>query len=127
MTTKRPDTGADVKDVIAHFEMDGDGNISQWDSGSEKMFGWSRDEAIGTRLSELIIPQRFRGMHEAGLRQYKSTGQGKFVGATIEISTLHRDGREIPVSITISMERDHNGYRFPTVATVVEPAPTATH
>jgi PAS domain S-box-containing protein len=121
MTTQPSDTGTDVKDVTANFEMDGEGNISQWDSGSEKIFGWSRDEAIGARLSELIIPRRFRGMHEAGLKHYKSTGQGKFVGTTIEISTLHRSGREIPVAITISMERDDRGYRFPTVATVVDP------
>ena len=97
--------------------MDGEGNIVEWDPGAEAIFGWSRAEAVGTRLSELIIPERHRAIHEAGLTRYKQTGKGKFVGKTIDIVTLHRDGREIPTAITISMERDRDGgYRFPTVA-----------
>ena len=103
--------------------MDGEGNIVEWDDASEAIFGWKRDEALGTRLSELIIPARQRAMHEAGLTRYKATGQGKFIGKPIEIATLHRNGSEVPVAITISMEREGDGYRFPTVARVVENKP----
>ena len=120
MATKLADnlTKSDSPDG-ANFVMDGEGNIVEWDSGAEAIFGWTRAEAVGTRLSELIIPERHRAIHEAGLSRYKQTGKGKFVGKTIEIVTLHRDGSEIPIAITISMERDGDGrYRFPTVATV---------
>ena len=112
-------------DRIAHFVMDGEGNIVEWDPGAETMFGWTREEAVGVRLSELIIPERFRAVHEAGLRQYKASGKGKFIGKTIEIATLHRGGGEIPIAITISMEREGDRYRFPTVAQIVEVKPAA--
>ena len=112
-------------DRIAHFVMDGEGNIVEWDPGAETMFGWTREEAVGVRLSELIIPERFRAVHEAGLQHYKSTGKGKFIGKTIEIATLHRGGGEILIAITISMEREGDGYRFPTVAHLVEAKPAA--
>jgi len=105
---------------IAHFVMDGEGNVVEWDDASVNIFGWTRDEALGARLSELIIPPDQRVLHEAGLARYKSTGQGKFIGKPLQIVTLHRSGNEVPIAITISMERDGDAYRFPTVARVIE-------
>lgn len=103
--------------------MDGEGNVVEWDDASESIFGWKRNEALGTRLSQLIIPEHQRALHEAGLMRYKATGHGKFIGKPIEIVTLHRNGSKVPVAITISMERDGAGYRFPTVARVIEKQP----
>ncbi len=105
--------------------MDGDGNIVEWDDASEVIFGWTRNEALGARLSELIIPEHQRSMHEYGLTRYKATGQGKFIGKPIQITTLNRSGAEVPVSIEISMEREGESYRFPTFARIVEKAPAA--
>jgi PAS domain S-box-containing protein len=110
---------------VAHFVMDGEGNIVEWDAASEGIFGWTRDEALGAKLSELIIPPEQRAIHEYGLMRYKATGQGKFIGKPLQIVTLHRDGSEVPIAITISMERDGAGYRFPSVARVVEKKPAA--
>jgi PAS domain S-box-containing protein len=103
--------------------MDGDGNIVEWDDDSEAIFGWTRSEALGARLSELIIPEHQRAIHEYGLMRYKATGQGKFIGKPIQIVTLNRSGGEVPIAITISMEREGEGYRFPTVARVMEKDP----
>jgi PAS domain S-box-containing protein len=112
-----------MADQVAHFVMDGEGNIVEWDADSEAIFGWSRNEALGARLSELIIPEHQRAMHEHGLNRYKATSQGKFIGKPIEIVTLNRDGGEVPIAITISMEREGEGYRFPTIARVVAKDP----
>jgi len=108
---------------ITHFVMDGEGNVVEWDDASEVIFGWTRDEALGAKLSELIIPPNQRALHEMGLARYKATGQGKFIGRPLEIVTLHRNGSEVPIAITIAMERDGEGYRFPTVARVIERKP----
>jgi PAS domain S-box-containing protein len=120
MATKPQQTSSFDGEGIAHFVMDGEGNVVEWDAASEAIFGWNRDEALGTKLSEMIIPVPQRAIHEAGLMRYKATGQGKFIGKPIEIVTLHRDGSEVPVAITISMEREGDGYRFSTVARVME-------
>ena len=95
-------------------------HIVEWDDASESIFGWTREEALGTKLSELIIPEHQRAIHEYGLMRYKATGQGKFIGTPIEIVTLHRDRSEVPIAITISMEREGEGYRFATFARVME-------
>jgi len=120
MATK-PGIEASAGDGIAHFIMDGDGNIIEWDDESVHIFGWTRDEALGAKLSELIIPPEQRAFHEMGLVRYKATGQGKFIGKPLQIVTLHRGGGEVPIAITISMERDGERYRFPTVARVIAP------
>ncbi len=97
--------------------MDGSGMVVDWNAGAEAVFGWSRDEAIGARLSNLIIPERFRAAHDAGLHRFATTGQGgAFIGKTMEIVALDRDGREFPVEISISMEQTAEGPRFRTVA-----------
>ncbi len=123
MATKPHPTESPDVERIAYFVMDGDGNIVEWDDAAEAIFGWSRDEALGARLSELIIPEPQRAIHEYGLTRYKATGQGKFIGKPIQIVTLNRSGAEVPVSIEISMEREGERYRFPTFARIVEKDP----
>jgi PAS domain S-box-containing protein len=125
MATKSDPPPSHDTERVAYFVMDGDGNIVEWDDDSEAIFGWTRAEALGARLSELIIPEHQRAMHEYGLMRYKATGQGKFIGKPIQIVTLNRSGGEVPIAITISMEREGEGYRFPTVARVMEKDPTA--
>src|SRR5580704_19142534 len=34
------------------------------------VFGWSRDEAVGRTMADLIIPERYRKAHRNGLRRY---------------------------------------------------------
>ncbi len=43
----------------------------------------------------------FRAEHESGLRRYIETGQGSVIGRRIQIPALHRDGREIPVELSV--------------------------
>jgi PAS domain S-box-containing protein len=91
--------------------MDIDGCVRGWNDHAARWFGWSSDEAIGHRLSELIIPPRHRDSHERGLKHYLETGVGPVLNRHIEISALHRDGREIPVELSIT-EADQFGRRL---------------
>ena len=49
--------------------MDADGIITDWNKQAEETFGWTRPEAMGRRMSETIIPAKYRMMHERGLAQ----------------------------------------------------------
>ncbi len=40
------------------------GIVTDWNGQAVAIFGWSREEALGQRLSELIIPPRDREAHE---------------------------------------------------------------
>ena len=105
----------------AKFVMDAAGDIADWDAGSQKLFGWTRAEAIGKRVSALIIPERFRAMHEAGMASFRQTGKGAFLGKTIRIDVLHRDGHEFSIEIAIDIEHGPLGDSFPTKARIAPP------
>jgi two-component system cell cycle sensor histidine kinase/response regulator CckA len=95
--------------------MDGDGLIVAWSPRAEARFGWSQPEAIGKKLSDLIIPARHRATHEAGLAHFMKGGSpGAFLNRALKITMLHRDGHEFDVSIRIGSETTSNGQRFPT-------------
>jgi PAS domain S-box-containing protein len=110
------DAAIDLRRVIedaheAFVVMDDDGTVRDWNHAAEELFGWRADEVIGSRLSERIIPERYRELHERGLRRYLDTGVGPVLGTTIEIEGVDRDGIEVPVELTIHSTEDATGSR----------------
>lgn len=79
-----------------------DNRIIAWNSAAEALFGYSAAEAIGRPLS-IIIPERFRPSHEAGLRRAAKSGHARLAGQAVEILALHADGREMPVDLSLSI------------------------
>ncbi|MBA3729593.1 MAG: PAS domain S-box protein [Sphingomonas sp.] len=92
--------------------MDTEGMIIGWNEHSEACFGWSWDEARGQRLSDLIIPPEFRAGHENGLKHYLATGEGPVLNRRIEVSAIHRDGRQIPVELSVAPSEQFGGKLF---------------
>ena len=81
--------------------IDQSGLIEEWNQAAERMFGWPHAEVIGLRLSEVIIPHRYREAHEAGMRRFLATGKGDVLNRTIELSALNRSGEEFPIELTV--------------------------
>jgi len=81
--------------------MDEEGLVVDWNPRAEWMFGYTAKEAIGARLSELIVPPAYRDRHEAGRRRYLHTRQSRIFGRAVEISAVRRDGGEMPVELSI--------------------------
>jgi PAS domain S-box-containing protein len=96
----------------AFVQMDESGYIVDWNGQAEKIFGWSRSDAIGKRLAELIVPERHRDAHCAGLEHFLSTGESRILGQRLEIDALRRDGEEIKVEISITELKRRDGIVF---------------
>jgi PAS domain S-box-containing protein len=86
----------------AFIGIDAKGVIVDWNAQAEATFGWSRSEAIGQTVSDLIIPERYRKAHEQGLQRYFATGEGPVLNKRVEITGLHKGGHELPVELMIS-------------------------
>src|SRR5262245_32289181 len=56
-----------------------DGIVSDWNDRAASVFGWSRDEAIGRIMADLIIPERHREAHRKGLRRYLESGKAAVI------------------------------------------------
>jgi PAS domain S-box-containing protein len=96
----------------AFISIDARGRITGWNSQAEASFGWARGEALGRELAETIIPEDQRAAHRLGLERFLATGQGPVLGRRLELTALHRDGREFPVELTISPIEMEQGYAF---------------
>lgn len=96
----------------AVISMDAAGIITDWNVQAANIFGWQREEALGHRVSETVIPPRDRAAHERGLRHFLETGEGEILNRRIEMLACHRDGHEFPVEITISPARLGDAYIF---------------
>ena len=85
--------------------MDADGMVIEFNAAAERTFGYTKAEAIGRALADLIIPPPLRDAHAAGLARYLATGEGPLLGKLIEITAVRSDGSEIPVELTITAIR----------------------
>jgi len=82
--------------------MDEEGLVRDWNPAAEQVFGYSREEAVGQELAELIIPGPLREAHRNALRRYLETGQRTILDRRLELVGLRRDGTEFPVELTIT-------------------------
>jgi PAS domain S-box-containing protein len=81
-----------------------DGTITSWNKGAEKLYGYSAEEAVG-RSGEILFPPENRD--EIGAIQERlNRGESLDPFETVRIS---RDGKRIPVFLTISPIRDESG------------------
>ena len=81
--------------------IDTQGRITFWNPQAEKIFGWKENDIMGKRLSETIIPDKYRERHENGLKHYLQTGEGPVLNKLIEITSLNSDGKEFPIELSI--------------------------
>ncbi len=92
---------------------DDQGVILDFNSSAETVFGFSRDEAVGAQMAELIVPQHYREAHYAGMDRFNKTKKPRLVGqGRIEITALRKNGEEFPIEISIGQARDHRGAIF---------------
>lgn len=79
-----------------------DGTVAEWNGEAERIFGWSRVEVLNRMLGDLIVPAQHRKAHLDGLNHYLASGEGPVLRRRIEITGLTRDGREIPIELSIT-------------------------
>jgi PAS domain S-box-containing protein len=82
--------------------MDAGGRVLEFNPAAERVFGFSREEALGKELAELIIPPAMREHHRRGLAHYLKAGIGPVMGKRQEMPAIRKDGSEILVELAIT-------------------------
>ena len=82
--------------------MSSEGQVVGWNAAAEQVFGWTSAEATGQLLADLIVPPQHRAAHQEGLARLAAGGSARVINQLIEISALCRDGREIPIELSIT-------------------------
>jgi PAS domain S-box-containing protein len=94
------------------ISMDEYGVIVDWNDQAEVDFGWPSSEAVGRRVADLIVPERYRADHSAALDRFIADSSRTSVDIRAEIDALRRDGSEFPIEISISSLEREDGYLF---------------
>lgn len=74
----------------------------------EQMFGYDRQELIGKEI-EILLPENIRSTHIRQRRGYVESPYSRSMGAGMELVGQHRDGKLIPVEVSLSYIRDAGG------------------
>ncbi|MDQ4071334.1 MAG: PAS domain S-box protein, partial [Actinomycetota bacterium] len=82
--------------------MDHEGRVIEFNAAAERTFGYTRAEAMGREMAELIIPPSLREAHRGALARYLETRQGRLFGQRLELTGMRSDGSELPVELTIT-------------------------
>jgi PAS domain S-box-containing protein len=81
--------------------VDADGVVVAWNDAATRMFGWTRTEAMGRSMGELIVPTQHRKSHHLGMRRFQATGEARVLNRRIEITAIDKAGREFPIELAI--------------------------
>ncbi|MEM9632470.1 MAG: PAS domain S-box protein [Pseudomonadota bacterium] len=92
--------------------MNGEGTVLDFSPAAEEVFGWTASEIVGRKMSEFIIPHKYRVAHDDGLKKFLKTGEGPVLGKRFEIEGLHKHGHEIIVELAIRNTRGAEGPLF---------------
>jgi diguanylate cyclase (GGDEF)-like protein/PAS domain S-box-containing protein len=85
----------------AFVSADSQGRVVDWSSQAERLFGWTREEAVGLEMAGLVVPERYREQHRAGLASAAQSGDGPVMRRPLELPALHRAGHEVPVELVV--------------------------
>jgi PAS domain S-box-containing protein len=86
-------------DAVITF--DENGMVIDYNEASERIFGWQPDEIIGKDMAKYIIPSKMREAHNKTIQHYLASGEGPIFGSRIQLSVLHKNGRQFPIEIAI--------------------------
>src|SRR4051794_25982468 len=81
---------------------DASGRIVEFTRPSERRFGYSRGDALGRTMAELIVPPSLRERHIAGFARFVETREGSMLGRRVELTGMRADGSEFPVELALS-------------------------
>jgi PAS domain S-box-containing protein len=81
---------------------DADGTIQLWNDGAQRMFGFSRAEAIGQSL-DIIIPAKLRQRHWDGYHKTMATGHTRYGDQLLSVPATHRDGHRLSIEFSVAL------------------------
>jgi PAS domain S-box-containing protein len=95
----------------AFVQWDETGTVIDWNPHAAALFGWSREEAIGRKAGELIVPERHRANYVEVLMQFMRS-EDSARGRRFELEARRRDGQEIKVELSVAALRQGDRFVF---------------
>ncbi len=82
---------------------DSEGRVIEYNGAAERVFGYTRDEALGRDMADLVVPDHLRAAHVAGMTRYRTTRERRVVGkGLVRMEAKRKDGVVFPVELSLS-------------------------
>ena len=82
--------------------VDEQGRFTDWNPAAQRIFQYSREEALGRQMHRLLAPHRDHADADRGFAHFQKTGEGPMVGKIREVTAIRKDGSEFPIEIYVS-------------------------
>lgn len=105
---------ADIVDISADaiICIDEEQNITLFNEGAVRIFGWTADEMMGKPLN-ILLPERVREVHRKHVMRFRDAPEhARRMGQRQEISGLRKNGEEFPAEAAISKVKMGDSYVF---------------
>ncbi|MBN9657214.1 MAG: PAS domain S-box protein [Acidobacteria bacterium] len=91
--------------------IDAEGRTVLWNPAAERIFGYTAEEAVSQPLHELIGPPGLSELFVRGFEVMRESGQTQFVGRTVELTAIRKDGTEFPVELSVAPVHMSDSFR----------------
>jgi PAS domain S-box-containing protein len=81
---------------------DASGHVVEFNPAAERTFGYTREEALGRTLAELIVPPSLREAHTRAFARFVETREQRLFGRRLELTGMRADGSEFPIELALS-------------------------
>jgi two-component system NtrC family sensor kinase len=87
--------------LAALVTTDAQGLIVEFNPSAQAMFGRARHEVLGRPVSDVMIPERYRAPHQAGMARMQAGGAPRVLGQRMQLSAMRADGSEFPIEMVL--------------------------
>src|SRR5215470_3082436 len=78
------------------------GRIVEFNPAAERTFGWARADVIGRDMARLLIPERLRASHRAGIQRAAALDAADALERRLESTAVRADGSEFPIELSLT-------------------------
>ena len=90
-----------------------EGIIEEYNGSAGQIFGYSRVEALGQDIADLIIPEKYKQAHHKGMERYRTSGPRRYVNAgRIKLDSRQKNNSTFPIEISLTEVRDLDRHVF---------------
>jgi PAS domain S-box-containing protein len=106
-----------ARDVIenaldAFIQTDQAGNIVEWNPQAEAIFGWSRQEVLGKRVTTLLLPESVQAHRQRMMERLLRNEEDAAAGDRFEVEAIRKDGETVKIEVSLKLLRRDSGHVF---------------
>ena len=76
--------------------------VVDFNPAAERTFGYTREEAVGRDVAELIVPERYHTLHRAGLSRLVHGDASRLLDRRVQLVGMRAGGEEFPAELAVA-------------------------